>query len=623
MYRGYALAIFIWAVVVSWAWADPVVVEDFETGVGGWEAADSTVPAGQPAALCSIYPVAQPAPREGGRQSALIEFLPGHDAWAAIEREVDGPLWAQNQCSQLSFWVKGDGSPQKLTVELKAFPLDEPRGRDYAQTLTAESSEWQRFSLRFFGFRTNSGEALNNSQLPWVRSLRLTRTGSWQAGCFYIDEIVAEPAPLPFPPSGPAETVVSINFALTQTRLLAQLGARLDKTAAALIDEMDPATQRLGRYLQELGPCVVAVRLSSYFDRERREYELVRLFGHLDWLEAHGARWMLTLSPPATEEDTDAKAELFDIFRETCIGIAGVRYGAPTSHYYELFEEPIASEYFEDMAVAVAAYNELAAAIKQADPGPYAYVGGMGFASAWDDHIEELLKEAETLDFLSYHFFSGHTGALMDTEALESAFVGQALDLPHQASFPEVRSMASRLQPALESIFISDLWLDSTVPYPKGSSPRDYFAAAWLTTVALVAAPTQDKLICHALCGERVGLLDEEVNPSVLYHAAWLLRHWAPRGAVLCHYSNPSPEVLAAGIRTPTANNIIIAYGGDGPCQLQVNARGLTGRHMVRLRKLDPASAELQYADLPMGLEAEVSMEGPGVALVQFIPHHE
>ncbi len=622
MHRRYVLNIFLCAVLASSVLADQVLIEDFETGVGEWETLDGLAAQGEPASLCNIYPVARPAPQEGGRQSALVEFLEGNETWALVRCAVKGAAWVQNNCNQLSLWMKGDGTPQKLTVVLKVFPPDKSTATEYKQTLTVKSTQWQRFSLRFFGFVDDSGKSLTSTELPWVRYLELARYGSWPASRFYVDQIVAEPTQTAgLAPSPPTETSVVIDFSMTQARLLGQIGVQLDPAAAALIDEGGPAEERLGEYLANIGPCVVLVRLNNYFNSEQKCYDVDRLTGHLDWIERHNARWMLSCRPPAAAiDDAGQETELWDIFYKTCIEVAESRTGAPTSHYYELFPEPLESGQYANIEAALEAYNTLATDLKQADPGPYAYVGGMGFASADRRHISEFVKAARWLDFLSYHFFSGHTAELSDEEALASARTGEAFDLSHQVSFPEVRALVARLRPELRNLFITDLWMGTAAVYPRGDSPRDYFAAAWLATVTLVAAPTHNKVICHSLCGEHTGLLDPQGHKTALYHAAWLLRHWAPAGAELCHYSNPLPEVLAAGIRTKTSNTAVIAYGGEGPRKVHVQARGEINVARLRVRKLDPSSPDIQVADRPAANEAEVTFTGPGVAVVQFIP---
>jgi hypothetical protein len=311
--------------------------------------------------------------------------------------------------------------------------------------------------------------------------------------------------------------------------------------------------------------------------------------------------------------------QLYEAFLEAATGVASLKASSENSHYYELFEEPLAGHRFTTLEDALAAYNELAKTIKRADPGAHAHMGGMGFASASGDALKQLLAGGTTLDFLSYHFFAGHRGDLSDAEALESGFAGQSADLPNQLSLGGVRALVKSVRPKLPEVFVTDLWLNSAADFSQGSSPRQYYAAAWLGTAAIVAAPSQNKLFVRDLCAAHTGLFDTQAQLTPLYHAAWMLSNWMPRQAVMTPYVRPSAEVLACGVRTSSAYNVIIAYAGAGPGKLQIKPKGLTGTFSVRLRKLDPSFGDVQMIDLPSSLAPLVEMQGPGLAVVQFI----
>ena len=87
----------------------------------------------------------------------------------------------------------------------------------------------------------------------------------------------------------------------------------------------------------------------------------------------------------------------------------------------------------------------------------------------------------------------------------------------------------------------------------------------------------------------------------------------------MCQLQRIGDNLLVAAVRTRTASNAVIAYCGRGSLSLSLTADGVPAPDLVRERRLDKTEAEVQYLSLSHSTTQRVTLDGPGVSVVQFI----
>ncbi len=637
------------ALLAATAWAQgrtppprpaTVVVDDFEAGVRHWTANDDQATVSHPAKKCAIYAMSGGAPA-GGKRSARIEFERSPSGWASLSTRVDGRKWAQAGCSRLSMWIRGDGSAEPLRVTIGLQTTNPPRDVAYSQVIRLDGTTWEKFSFRFFGFTDSTGAALQAGDLPHITLLQFSKNGAWSKFRFRLDEVMAEaepkpaqatPAPRPPvttpvptpPPTHPGAKTARLSPDLGRPGVPArlQIGLNLGSPPTVLDGKDDDAGSWAEAVISDLGPCVVRLQLSDYFDPRHESYDLDLLRRHMAWVERCSCRPLVCLNVPRAVEDKPAQRErLYALFVRTVTDLVATAAKTGTGNYYEIFSAPLTSGAFADVEHVVSAYNKLTDLVLAADPA--ARVGGPGLASAGDQHVAGFLKGARRLDFLSFHFYGTHS-VLAESDALyRTANDTRSADLPHQLSFQQVRRLAKSVRGRDTEVFVTRCALSSARDdqgWCRDERASTGFGAAWLATVVLAGTPYVDKLIHYKLAPGGWGMISHSGVPETPYWAAWLLAHYAPRGSMQLEVMRPSDLVVAATFKTKTAYNLVIAYAGVEPLELRVAPKHLPPLSEVRERHVAESDHQWKGNVLPTGPMQTVYVESPGVVVLQYVP---
>ena len=604
-----------------------LLIEDFEQGIGRWFTNDDQVAGAVPANRCAIYAV-QGGPSEEGKQCGRVEFQKATSGWASVSLPVDGRKWAQQGCSKLSMYLRGDGSGEPLRIVLRVQTTRPARDVAYSQVIRLDSTSWEKFSFRSFGFEDSGRNILQPKDIQHIKLLQFAKNGGWGTFRFRVDDIAVEaeaagPA-IPQPDAHAPGKVVSISpdFGKPGVPALIQIGANLG-SPPTILDTRDYDTSSWAyALLSDLAPCVVRLQLNDYFDPRHESYNLGLLRKHMDWVQRCNCRPLVCLDVPRAAEDQEAQRKrLYALFVKTIGELVRGRAGSGPSRYYEIFDEPLVSTAFADAAHVVAAYNKLAELVLAADPE--ARVGGPGFSSAWQERIEAFLKGAKRLDFLSFHFYGTHN-VLTESEALlESAYKTRSGDLPRQLSFQQVKRLTKKLRRDRPEIFVTEFALSSARDdrdWCRDERASTGFGAAWLAATVLSGAPYVDKLIHYKLAPGGWGMISHDGMPDTAYWAAWLLRHYAPRGATHLQAFLLDDFTVAAAIKTRTAFNLIIAHAGIDPVELRVSPKNLPPLGEVRDRRISGADRQWKGAILPRTPIQDVLIESPGLVVLQYIP---
>lgn len=603
-----------------------IALETFEHGVGAWVVADDLAPRGG-AKKCSITVSPEGAPN-GGRRSARIEFSAG-SGWASVSMAVDGRTWATEGFSALALWIRGDGQGEPVRINLH---VQRPDGEgDYWQLVKLSGTAWERYNLRSFGFTNGQGKALPSADIPYIRRLEFVRNGAWKSFSFGVDEIalvsqaaapvITRPEPPPVRPVGRSVSV-GPDFGQLGTPALAQFGLNLGHPPTIIDGDQTVADWAQG-YASDLGPTVVRLRLDDYYDARREKYDLELMDKHLAWIAAAGCKAMICFSPPVVpSSDAAAKQRIFAHFVTTLTDIARRGAQAKVRRYYEIFNEPLVSGTFRDVAHVVVAYNKVAELIAHEDP--QAVIGGPGFAAAFDDQIREFLKSAERLDFLSFHLYGTHNILTTADDLFAAAAEMRAGDLPSQLTLREVRRLARQLRPSrVPEIYVTEFGMNSSRD-ARGACRDERtptaFGAAWVTAAVLCASPYVDKLLYYRLGPGGWGMVTEAGQPDPVAWAAWLLRSYAPRGAQWLQQVRADDQTLVFALKTKTAYNVLVAYGGADVLELKLSPRGLPPLSQVRDRRITAADAGWKGVVLPTSPVQTEFLDGAGVLVVQYIP---
>jgi len=604
-----------------------VAVENFEQGIGNWHTNDDVVAGTGPAGKCAIYAVAGGAPDTPGAHSGRVEFYNSRQGWASVTLPVDGYLWAQQDASTLAFWLRGDGSGEPLRIVLRVQTDQPKRDTAYSQVIRVDGTDWERYSLRSFGFKDTSGNQLAASDIQHIKLLQFAKNGGWGTFRFRVDEIAVEgdPAHLPIPKPDEGTTgrciVIEPDMARAAPHALAQIGVNLGPLPTIIDTADEEMSSWAYAMVSDLSPCVVRLQLNDYFDARERQYDLDALDEHLAWVKHSGCKPMICLNVPSVPQDSDdAKQMLFALFLKTIRTIAQRCAAGGLPAYYEVFDEPLLCGAFRDMEHVCAAYNSITDLVVAADPK--ATVGGPGLSSAWDEHLSTFLKNAKRLDFLSLHFYGTHN-VTTDSEALfEAAYRTKTRDLPNQISMQGVRRLTKQLRRKPVQVFVTEFALNSA--RDEAGDCRDEragtaFGAAWIGAAVLSAAPYVDKMLHYQLRPGGWGAVYITDAPQAPYWSAWLLKHYAPRGSVLQHVALVDDYAVAATFKTRSSHNVVICYAGMDPLEFRVRPRNAPQLQEVRDRYVTDLERQWKGSVRPAQLEQTIVMRGPGVFVLQYV----
>jgi hypothetical protein len=599
-----------------------ILLDDFEDGVAAWETNDSTVTGtGHIASLCGIY-AASSTTQVPGQRAAMIDFAPAKDAWASVSLPVNGKQWVENQAGQLSLWLNGITDNRVVQVRLRArVPVAGGGGEEriYSQNLHISVGPWQHVTLRFFGFRSQDGTALDEETVAHIFMLQFVKTGTWDRVRFHVDQIEVQPADYggrKGPPDQLPETIV-VDFSEELGRCLGQVGFNVAANSPAFAGDTE-VRARITSLTADLTPCVGRLRLGDFYTPQARSFDIAGLNRNVNWLLARGVRPLICLDLPEERGQPGVAAghEAVARLRTVSTKLAELRRGTEMAPYYELYDAPMERQ-FAEVSELANEYNRFAAALREADSS--ARIGGPGFVPADSWHIKEFLAGARPLYFLSYALrIEGPTSA-SDRGVFDAALHGR-----HSGSdelrYEDLAALLDTVKPSPE-LFITDWGVNASATATSEAIVRKEAAeATFLAASALGASRYADKLLWTRLADDSSGLLDTQGQPRPAYWAAWLLSKYAPRGASFRGIIRCSPDVVIAAVSTRYAANLFIVNAADHLTTVRVKVTGIPEPMTVRERKLDLGEANtVQHYNLSLSTTQQIKFQGPGVSVVQFI----
>jgi len=593
-----------------------VLIENFESGIRQWKTNDGLVGAERKPTLAAIYAVSAGAPKAAGTQAGLVEFAAAQKTWASVTLSVDGVTWVDTGCTGISLWLKGSGDRQSVSVVLRSYTKagSETVDTSYVRDLPLSSAQWFSVRLPFASFVDEHGRPIDEAHLRAVKLFQFVKTGSWPALRFTVDEMRAEVLP-----TKPAETApvgaLLMDFDQGGRNARLQHGVCLGSDAAKLLSDQAFATRVRGN-LSLLGRSTIRVKLSDFYERDLGQLNTAKMQSVLAWIRSCGADPLLCLDEPLPSAGVKPE-QGWRTFGALCAYLAAVRKKEPGPRTYEIGSEPILSGQFKSIEAATAAYDALAAQILLADPA--AQVGGMGFASAWDQHLGYFIEHARTIHFLSFHFYGAHNPVASDDALFGVACAGRSEDLPNQLSPAEIRDLLSRRAGPGPQIWITECALNSareTSGQARDKRIRTTYGAAWMAAFSLSVAPYVDRVLWFKAFGHGWGLLNDDGSAGTGFGAVHLLTRFAPTGATIGETMLAGSLTLLAPVSTPSGRYVVIANSAAS-ASLEVELRGTPPLPPVRLRRLDPTTPAPVFEPLSASLRQRLSLTGPGIAVIE------
>ena len=151
--------------------AEPVVIDDFEGGAGGWYEVDGNQATGGPA-ICKMTTAAG---AKQGLAAARLQFAACPKSWAHMQLNIRTLEWSGADCDRVALWLKGDGSGE--TFNLMFGNYEHKPALCFMYPIKLDFSDWKRFVVPFKhfkpeGFAANCGDIVliqlnvNSTQKP-------------------------------------------------------------------------------------------------------------------------------------------------------------------------------------------------------------------------------------------------------------------------------------------------------------------------------------------------------------------------------------------------------------------------------------------------------------------------
>ncbi len=595
-----------------------VLVDDFEGGIGGWTLNDGLAAKLGKATLPSIFAVSPGAPDSRGAQAALVEFTAGQGTWASVSKAVSGEAWLAGGCTGLALRLRGDGSRRSVSLVLRSYAKTGTTTTDtsYVKELWLSTATWQNLYLPFASFRTKEGTPIDEDHLRAVKLLQFVKTGTWEAVRFTVDDLRAEAAAAPQPPAPAAEALLVDFDGLERTNRLSH-GVCLGSGWARVLQEELFAAQVKGA-LGALGRPTVRVKLSDFYLPGHLGLRSGELYRALAWVRSAGGEPLLCLDAPLAARGVTPEAGWRD-FGAFCADIASHRRAEAGTRAYEIGSEPLLSGQFRTIEAATDAYNALAAQILLADP--LAAVGGMGFASPWDEQLAYFVRNARSLSFLSFHFYGAHTPVAGDDDLFEAACRAEARDLPHQLTPTQVRELLDTRPGSRVELWITECALSSAREASGESRDprlRNHYGAAWATAFSLAAAADVDRVLWFKAYGNGWGLLNDDGSSTPALQALTQLTRALPPGAGMgspTHFGR-SLFVLPASAK---GERYVIVANAATSATVTLSLSGTPAVQPTRLRRVDPATST-GFVPLTPSATQKLALTGPGMAVLEAGP---
>jgi hypothetical protein len=371
--------------------------------------------------------------------------------------------------------------------------------------------------------------------------------------------------------------------------------------------------------LAVLGRPTIRVRLSDFYlpgGLGLRTSDLDRI---LAWIRSAGGAPLVCLDQPLVTTGVKPE-EGWRRFGAFCAEVAKRRRSEPGPHDYEIGSEWSSSGQFSTIEAATEAYNALAAQVLLADPG--ARVGGLGFASAWEEELRYFAEHARTLDFLTYHFYGAHAPVASDEDLFDAACRAEARDLPNQLTAAQVRDLLDQRPGRRVELWITECALNSArAASGEARDPRirGHYGAAWAAAVSLATAASVDRVLWFKVYGSGWGLLSEEGTPTPAFQALSLLQRALPTGAAVGTPTRCGKPVFLAATATKDGRFVLLAHAARSSVA-ELALSGTPAIAPTRLRHLYPSAPSVVSHPLTPSPEQRLTLVGPGVAVLEAAP---
>jgi hypothetical protein len=164
--------------------AEPVVIDDFESGVGRWYAVDGNRDKGLPP-LVRMTAVDE---AKEGAAAARLQFDAAPQSWGHMQMNVRTVEWVARGCDRISLWVKGDGSGETLNLMFGNY--ERQPALCFIYPITLDFTGWKQFVAPFREFKPEGLAARLND----IVLIQLNASGTKKPIDILVDEILALPA---------------------------------------------------------------------------------------------------------------------------------------------------------------------------------------------------------------------------------------------------------------------------------------------------------------------------------------------------------------------------------------------------------------------------------------------
>lgn len=167
------------------------VLSDFEQGVTSWVTNDAIKYSGktQDTPLVSIAPSAE---AHGGGGSLQITFHPGQGwAGAYITLGAVCDRWAAAGVDELAFWMKGDGQPKEVTIDIQAWN-DQHVPAFFGVRVSLQDTTWHEVVIPLA--KLQAANPTTPLRVPSFHAFQVDGSGEIGPATLWLDDVVARNA---------------------------------------------------------------------------------------------------------------------------------------------------------------------------------------------------------------------------------------------------------------------------------------------------------------------------------------------------------------------------------------------------------------------------------------------
>lgn len=166
--------------------AEVQIVDDFETGVDQWHRVQGVKASDVVEPLCTMEAASE---SKMGQGAARIAFRPCPKTWAHMQRSIKPLDWVAAGCDRIAFWIKGDGSGERLNLMLGNYEVKP--ALCFRHGITLDFTGWRQFVVPFSQFEPKGQLTKNLAMLVLVQ---WNVSNTQKPVDIVMDDLVALPA---------------------------------------------------------------------------------------------------------------------------------------------------------------------------------------------------------------------------------------------------------------------------------------------------------------------------------------------------------------------------------------------------------------------------------------------